>query len=395
MKRKVLQLIGSFHQGGSELQAVQLARLLHESGRYELHVACLDSSGVLRGEIESLAIGEIPEFRLTSFYNRNAVTQLRRFARLLRDREIDIIQTHDFYTNIFGMAAGGLARVPARIAARRETSGWRTPAQKTIERAAYRMAHAVVANAEAVRDQLVKEGVRRDKIAVIYNGLNRERITTNPELSRQQRLALLGLPQTTDRRFITIVANLRHPVKDHSTFLRAARRVREAVPQACFVIAGEGPLTDETRAFARQLGVEDRLFFLGRCEHIAELLSISDVCVLSSKAEGFSNAILEYMAASRPAVVTDVGGAREAVANCESGFLVRAGDHGQMSARILTLLLDPQKADSMGRRARAIVEEKFSLQAQLERTERLYDRLLNGSKQAAPEAINTMHQEGV
>ena len=374
---------------------MQLARLLHESGRYELHVACLDPAGVLRGEVESLAIGEIPEFRLTSFYNRNAVTQLLRFARLLRERKIDIIQTHDFYTNVFGMAAGRLARVPARIAARRETGGWRTPAQKAVERAAYRRAHAVVANAEAVREQLVKEGVRREKVAVVYNGLDRERVTPNSELSRQQKLALLGLPQSSDRRFITIVANLRHPVKDHPTFLRAARRVREAVPQACFVIAGEGPLIDETRAFARQLGVEGSLFFLGRCVHIAELLSISDVCVLSSKAEGFSNAILEYMAASRPAVVTDVGGAREAVADCESGFLVQPGDHGQMSARILTLLLDPLKADSMGRRASAIVEQKFSLQAQLERTEGLYDRLLRGAKSPVPEAINTVRQEGV
>ncbi|HJQ69868.1 MAG TPA: glycosyltransferase [Blastocatellia bacterium] len=395
MKRRVLQLIGSFHQGGSELQAVQLARLLHESGRYELHVACLDSAGVLRDEIEGLAIGDIPEFRLTSFYDRNAMTQLRRFTRLLREREIDIIQTHDFYTNVFGMAAGRLARVPARIAARRETTGWRTPAQRLVERAAYRAAHSVVANAGAVRDQLVKEGVRRDKITVIYNGLNRERITPNPDLTREQKLALLGLPQTADRRFVTIVANLRHPVKDHSTFLRAARRVREAVPQACFVIAGEGPLADETRAFARQLGIEQSLFFLGRCERVAELLSVSDVCVLSSKAEGFSNAIIEYMAASRPAVVTDVGGAREAVSDGESGYLVPAGDDEKMGARITTLLLDPPKADSMGRRAREIVEMKFSLRAQLERTERLYDRLLESASRSAHERINTVRQEGV
>jgi len=395
LKRKVLQLIGSFHQGGSELQAVQLARLLHDSGRYQLHVACLDPGGVLREEINRLGIGEIPEFRLTSFYDRNAVNQLRRFSRLLREREIDIIQTHDFYTNVFGMAAGRLARVPARIAARRETSGWRTSAQKFVERAAYSMAHAVVANAEAVRDQLIKEGVGRDKIAVIYNGLDYKRVTPDAQLSRQEKLALLGLPQADGRRFITIVANLRHAVKDHSMFLRAARRVREAVPQACFVIAGEGPLIDDVRAFAGQLGLDHNLFFLGRCEHVAELLSISDVCVLSSKAEGFSNAILEYMAASRPAVVTDVGGAREAVIEGESGFLVRACDDEQMGARIITLLLDPQKSLSMGRRARAIVEEKFSLQVQLERTERLYDRLLACATHAIPETINTARQEGV
>ena len=395
MKRKVLQLIGSFHQGGSELQAVQLTRLLHESRRYEVHAACLDSGGALRNEIDRLALGEIAEYRLTSFYDRNAVTQLRRFARLLRERDIDIVQTHDFYSNVFGMAAGRLARVPARIAARRETSGWRTNAQKVVERAAYRMADAVVANADAVRDQLVKEGVRREKIAVVYNGLDRERVAASRQVGRHEKLASLGLPLSDECRFVTIVANLRHPVKDHPMFLRAARRVREALPHARFVIAGEGPLIDETRRFAIQLGIEQDLFFLGRCENVAELLSISDVCVLSSKAEGFSNAILEYMAASRPAVVTDVGGAREAVIDGESGYLVPSGDDEQMGARIVSLLLDPAKAGLMGRRARRIVEEKFSLEAQLERTERLYDRLLSRSPHAVAETIKAVRQEGV
>ena len=71
-----------------------------------------------------------------------------------------------------------------------------------------------------------------------------------------------------------------------------------------------------------ELGIEDSTFFLGRCENVAELLSISESCVLSSKAEGFSNSILEYMAAARPVVATDVGGAREVVSEGETGYLV-------------------------------------------------------------------------
>ena len=142
MKRNVLQLIGSFNQGGSERQAVQLSRLLHEDGRYEVNVACMDASGVLREGIDRLGIDEIPEYRLTGFYDWNAVSQVTRFARFLREREIDIVHTHDFYTNVFGMAAARLARVPVRIASRRETTGWRTRAQKKVERFAYRFAHA-------------------------------------------------------------------------------------------------------------------------------------------------------------------------------------------------------------------------------------------------------------
>src|SRR6201999_1618620 len=122
-------------------------------------------------------------------------------------------------------------------------------------------------------------------------------------------------------RYITIVANLRHPVKDHPTFLRAAQQVHAAFPAARFVLAGEGELTGAMQDLAAQLGITDQTFFIGRCARVAELLAASDACVLSSIAEGFSNSILEYMAASRPVVVTDVGGAREAVVDGETGYL--------------------------------------------------------------------------
>src|SRR4051794_32494984 len=119
MSRNILQLIGSFREGGSERQAIQLARLLKEEGRYRVHLACLDASGALRDEVERLGFGEIPEFRLSSFYDRNTVRQIRRFARWLRERNIALVHTHDFYSNIFGITGAALARVPARIASRR------------------------------------------------------------------------------------------------------------------------------------------------------------------------------------------------------------------------------------------------------------------------------------
>src|SRR5262249_55996952 len=121
---------------------------------------------------------------------------------------------------------------------------------------------------------------------------------------------------------------------------------------------------------------ETDVFFTGRCEHIADLLSISDVCVLSSVAEGFSNSILEYMGASRPVVATNVGGAREAIIEGETGYLVRPGDDETMAARITELLRNPDRARSMGRRGRQVVEQKFSPAAQLAQTEQLYDLLL-------------------
>lgn len=392
---EILQLINSFHQGGSERQAVQLARLLAGSNRHRLRVACLERRGVLLDEALQLGLPEIPEYPLTSFYDANAVRQLRRFAAYLREHRVAVVHTHDFYTNVFGMAAAALARVPVRIASRRETGGMRSRAQKKIERSVYRLAHAIVANAEAVRRVLIDEGVSDEKIFTVYNGLDLERLTPKADGEREGVAASFNLPHEETRRFVTIVANLRHDVKDHPTFLRAARRVRAAVPDAAFVIAGEGELTQPVRSLAAQLEIEHDVFFTGRCRDVAALLSVSEVCVLSSRAEGFSNAILEYMAAARPVVATDVGGAREAIVEGETGFLVAAGDDEALAERIITLLREPERARRMGQSGRLRVEQKFSCAAQLENTLNLYERLLASKHPARSQgAVKAVAHEG-
>ena len=366
-------MIDSFEQGGSERQALQLVRQLHESERCRVRLACLQNKGSLRGEADRLGLGEIPEYPLTSFYDRNFVTQLRRLARFLKENEIDVVHTHDFYTNVFGMTAAAMTRVRARIAYKGETDGFRTSAQKRLERGAFRLAHRIVANSDAVRKQLVREGVPAEKLVKHYNGLDLERVAVHSGATHDDILAMLGLPE---RRLVTIVANLQHAVKDHPTFLRAAARVRAAMPGAAFVIAGEGKLMPGLCELAAELNLKDDVFFIGRCEKVAELLSVSDVCALSSTAEGFSNSILEYMAAARPVVVTDVGGAREAVSDGETGYIVPPGDDQQMAERMIELLRDPKRACAMGERGKSIVEEKFSCERQLTNTLDLYSELL-------------------
>lgn len=394
MKPNVLQLAGSFHQGGSERQAVQTARLLHESGRYNVHVACMERDGVMLGEVERLGLGEIPEFRLNSFYDLNAAKQLRRFAHYLRERRIDVVQTYDFYTNVFGMAGASLARVPVRIAARRETEGVRTPAQKFVERRAFNLAHIIVANSEAVRSEVIKGGIKPRKIVTIYNGMDTTRVAPRERVNREQVLEELGLPVDAGRRFVTIVANMRHAMKDQATFLRAAQRVRAVVPDAAFVLAGEGELVESLRAQALELGLEYDAFFIGRCARVADLLAVSSVCVLSSKGvEGFSNSIIEYMAAARPVVATDVGGAREAVVDGETGYIVRPEDDEEMARRIISLLKEPERARSMGERGLRVVREKFSCEAQLAEVEKLYERMLSKGRAARDAGMLKAHHE--
>jgi glycosyltransferase involved in cell wall biosynthesis len=383
-----------FGSGGTERQVIQLVRLLQASGRYQIHLACHQKKGEVLDDAKRLGLGEIREYPLNNFYDRNFIVQLRSCVRFLKENEIDVVHTHDFYTNIFGMLAAWLAGVPARIASKRETEGFRNSLQKRAERFAFTLAHSVITNATAVRDQLIDEGVREEKLTTIYNGLDINRVVPSPVAQRDSMLALLNLPPgPPTRRFITIVANLEHAVKDHPTFLRAAARVRKAVPEASFILAGQGALTNDLRELAKELGVEHDTFFIGHCEHIAELLAVSEVGVLSSKAEGFSNSILEYMAAALPVVVTNVGGAREAVTDGETGFIVPTGDDEAMAERIITVLSETERAREMGQRGKLIVEERFSCATQLERTTALYDRLLANRAQSPRPALENLRSK--
>lgn len=374
MQPNVLFIIDSFEQGGSERQALQLLRQLHESGEVRMRLACLQDRGSLKAEAEQLGIGEIHEYPLTSFYDLNFVRQLRRLVSYVKEHKIDVVHTHCFYTNIFGMTGGFLAGVPARVTSKGETDGFRTAMQKRAERMSFVLSHRVIANCLVVQDMLIREGVNPKRVIQHYNGLDLDRLKVSPDISRDDAIAKFGLP--AGRRFITIVANLRNPVKDHPMFLRAAARVRAAVPDAAFVIAGEGELMPSLRKLAAELGIAGDVHFIGRCDDVAMLLHASNVGVLSSKAEGFANAILEYMAAGLPAVATAVGGVREAIVEGQTGYIVPSGDDEAMAARIIQVLADDDNARAMGSRGKAIVAEKFSSEHHLQNTLELYEELL-------------------
>jgi glycosyltransferase involved in cell wall biosynthesis len=278
--------------------------------------------------------------------------------------------------------------VRARVTSKGETDGFRTPLQKRAERASFRLAHRVIANCLVVQNQLIKEGVSPARIIQHYNGLELERLKVDAALQRDEARASFGLPIQPARRFVTIVANLHNPVKDHPMFLRAAARVRAAVPDAAFIVAGEGSLLEDLRKLSTQLGIERDVFFIGRCDNVANLLFASDVGVLSSKAEGFANAILEYMAAGLPVVATDVGGVREAIVEGETGFVVLAGDDQKMAERIIQVLGDSERARNMGQLGKSIVAEKFASEHHLRNTLELYDELL-----AAPPSTKSVAKQ--
>jgi glycosyltransferase EpsD len=233
-----------------------------------------------------------------------------------------------------------------------------------------------VANAEAVRAQVIAEGLDPAKVFVIHNGLDASRYAVDAAWDEGAWRRARGLPAGSP--LVTIVANLRHGVKDQAMFLRGAAAIHARVPGAAFILAGEGGLMEPMRELAASLGLAGCTYFLGRVTEVRELLAATAICTLTSKAEGFSNAILEYMAASRPVVATNVGGAAECVREGVTGFLVPSGDDAAFADRVVQLLEDPARGASMGAQGRVDVLAKFSREARLGKTEALYDAILTG-----------------
>jgi len=183
---------------------------------------------------------------------------------------------------------------------------------------------------------------------------------------------------------------MRLDVKDHPTFLRAARRVYGELPHCSFLLVGEGERMEALRTLAAELGLMENVYFLGRCERIADVLSVSDVCVLSSKAEGFSNAILESMRAGLPMVVTDVGGNAEAVVDGRTGFVVPPADPAALAEALLLVAEDPALRRRFGEAGRERVTTHFTLDACVAKYRALYDELFaSASERAITRAANS------
>jgi len=373
VKKRILQLTGSFHQGGSERQAVTLASMLRHDGEFEILIAALSGEGPLRSDAVAAGFADIAEFPLTSFYDLGFLRQVKNLARFLSDNKIDLIHTHDFYTNVFGMAAATYAGLNARVASKRETGGMRSKAQDLVEGIAFGRARAIVANSMAVKEHLIGRGIAETKINVIYNGLDIDKFGAATSDGVRD---VFGLP--SDVCVVTLVANLRHDVKNVPMLLRAAKRLADVGSH--FIIAGEGELENDLKAQAAELGIAERVLFIGRCTDVPSLLAASDICVLTSTAEGFSNSILEYMAAGKPVVATSVGGAAEVLVDGSTGFIIESDDDAALAERLGQLLENKVLAERFGAEGKRVVSERFSLTRQLSETKDLYNSILSDKR---------------
>ncbi len=291
----------------------------------------------------------------------------RELAAEFQQQEVDIVQTFFTEAHLVGGGAAQIAQMKAIISSRRNLGysyGFR---EKVYLSLANRHPLRWLANSKAVAEAIsTAEGIPRDRIDVIYNGVE-------PGPGPGESSADKGTLR------VMLVANLR-PVKSVETLLQAAPAIIKQIPKTRFEIIGEGSDRPRLEQLASQLGVGDQVLFHGSRADVDQLLNGGAVGVLTSTSEGFSNSILEYMRAALPVVATAVGGNKEVVRDGETGLLIPPRDPEALSQKLIQLLTDSALRTRMGAAGRQLLEQRFSLKQMIAAHQDYYQRLLANLK---------------
>ena len=306
-----------------------------------------------------------------------AYRELGRLLEPYRDRP-SIVHTHSSKAGILGRWAARKVRVPVII---HSIHGFGfTPAQspprrflfRTAERLTSRVTDHFIAVSEANRIDGVRYGLfGPERCSVIRSGFNLDEFKEAEAMDDELRSELGAGPGAP---LVLMVACLK-PQKSPLDFARVASLVRREVPEARFLLAGDGELKDALLREVGRLDLDDVFFPLGWREDVPRLMKSSRVVVLTSRWEGLPRVIPQAKAVGRPVVATAVDGSVEAIRDGVDGYLCLPGDVDSMADRVVRLLKDQDLADRMGREGNRVVDE-FDQDTMVRKQEELYERLL-------------------
>ncbi|HAU29566.1 MAG TPA: glycosyl transferase group 1 family protein [Rhodospirillaceae bacterium] len=365
-------VIGSLCRGGAERHLSQILPALARRG-FRFRVILLSGLGDFAPVLEKAGIElvlptpRIGHCRILSAFSR--LFHLWRFVLSHRHEPFHFFLPQSY---LMGMLACLLAchRGP-RIMSRRSLNDYQKkhPHLARLERFFHRHITAALGNSEAVVRQLGEEGIPAEKRGLIYNGIETERFEAAREM-RTERDIPEGAP------VMAIVANL-IPYKGHADLLAALAMVAPNMPKnwRLLVIGRDDGIGSALRRQAEQADLSEHVLWLGVRTDIEALLKSSNIGLLTSHEEGFSNAILEAMAAGLPVIATDVGGNREAVGDT-AGIIVPPKAPEDLGRAILALAKNADLRQKMGLAAKARVRENFSMESCVDAYARFYEETL-------------------
>lgn len=377
---RLLIIIGSLDLGGAENHL--LAILPKLSDQYEITIFTTSFAGNFYQRFIDAGIPVIYERKVITGSGHlpaklwRLLSNFWRTLRFIRKHDPDIIHFFLPGSYLLGGYAACLLRRKHLLMSRRSQNDYQQKHPRILTMLEYRLHQrmdVILANSQKVAGQLRDEGVSEQQLQLLYNGVNLDRYQSVADPHLRETLGL-----TADTLILTIVANLFF-YKGHRELFHALAQIKHQLPDKWVLLcvgrdAGElAPL----QQLAGELGIESHIQFLGQRDDIPQLMSLSDIGLLVSHEEGFSNAILEFMACGKPMVVTDVGGNAEAIEDGISGMVVPRKDTTQIAAAILQLAISKKLREQYGKAARARVEQHFSLKRCADQYRELYTGVLN------------------
>jgi len=359
---RTLFVIDELDIGGTEQQILETVRRI-DRDRFDPYVCCFRHGAKAR-EIEALGVPVLHEPKRL----KADPGLVLRLAAMMRRERFDIVQTYLWTANTWARLAARLAGVRWVLASERNVDIWEETYKRVIGRFLARSTDRIIANSEAVRQYLLKRGgLDADKVTTIYNGVNFDRFRTpcDPRIRRAE----LGIGD--DVVLAGCLARV-EPAKDHGTLLQAMALISNRLPNLHLALIGGGTEEDRLRHMARDLGIAERVHFVGFRTDAAEWLQSLDISVLSSVKEGLSNTVLESMAAGKPVVATDVGGNAEVIVENETGFLVPSRSPSELGAALARVAGSPEMIAAFGKAGRRRADGLFSVDSMVTHTERLY-----------------------
>lgn len=367
---RVCHLITDLDVGGAELMLARLVERL-ERGPVNNVVIALGSEGQVAEQIERAGI---QVFALGMRSGASTLSAFWRVVRLIRQFRPHVLQTWLYHADLAGIVAGTIARVPdivwnIRCAELDPRDHPRSlPALLRTLAVASRRPSAIICNSTAGRRAHEALGYHPRRWCIIPNGFDTEafqpRDAARVELRRE-----LVVPDAI--KIVGLLARF-HPMKDHATFLSAAKIVSAVKPSVHFAVAGRGvPAAPAISQLMDDLDLHGRVHLLPERSDAPRFLAALDVAVSSSYGEALPNVVGEAMACGTPCVVTDVGDSGQLVG--DAGVMVPPRDPAKLAAGILRILdLDSTAHAALGRAARERIVSTFSLDAAAAKYESLY-----------------------
>lgn len=322
----------------------------------------------------SIEIGDLRILNIiASIYNLFLI--ILKSARLLswiRKENIFLIHTNGLFEHIYGGITARISDIPC-IWHMQDIPSFFGLGKFIFNILVTLLPYRIIVVSNAVKEVFYSNMHKR--ITLIYNSIGKNRFIS---LSDKNKYRLKKRLNIKDDEFIIGMISRLTPWKGHRVFLKAAATIIKRIPNVKFVIAGDvifgrRSYKKELEIFASNLGIKEKVYFLGFIENIQEVLSILDIFVSCSvRPESFSLSIIEAMACGKPVIATSLGGSVEIIENGRDGILVPPDDYLALSNKIIQLLDSFQKRTRLGRNAQKKAKKMFSMERYINELEVLY-----------------------